>query len=181
MDSEIERLNEERIKLTKRVEDHETRITELEGSKWQMMNLMRELVEVQMDMLATNENKELYEFFTYTIPKEALFQATDEAIENGLLSEIEIGTTKNIRSLTSIRLTFNNGRKDFQSPRFGCNDDGGKVIQIPEKVTKVTAIGLRDCTCVLILNNDDSIAWGGSKSDAVRAGNQIDLTVEENQ
>ena len=116
-------------------------------------------------MLAKDENKELYEYFTWTITKEALFQATDDAIEHGLLKAIEFGTMKNIRSLTSIRLVFNNGRNDLQSPRFGCNDDGGKLVQIPEKITKVTALHWRDCTCRIILNDDVRLAWGASKDD----------------
>ena len=69
--------------------------------------------EHNLEMLADDEHIEEYEKFRWVLPKEALFQATDDAIENGLLAKIEIGTKKNIRSLTSIRLTFNNGRREW--------------------------------------------------------------------
>ena len=57
------------------------------------------------------------------IPAEALTLATEEALERGLLTKIQIGTKQNIRSLTSIKLTFNNGRRDYISPLFGVNDE----------------------------------------------------------
>merc|ERR1712110_219495 len=62
-------------------------------------------------MLAEDKHTAEYDAFSWVLPKEALFQATDEAIFSGLLEAIEVGTVKNIRSLTSIRLYFNNGRK----------------------------------------------------------------------
>ena len=94
-------------------------------------------------MLADDDHREEYDTFRWVIPKEALFQATDDAIESGLLSKVEIGTKKNIRSLTSVRLTFNNGRKEFVSPRFGVNDES-KIVNCDNIVHKLTACHLRD-------------------------------------
>lgn len=113
MAKEIEALNKENDKLASEVEDHERRIQILEGPRNRMMQLIRSMEEHKLEMLADDEHVEEYEKFTWVLPKEALFQATDDAIENGLLSKIEIGTKKNIRSLTSIRLTFNNGRREW--------------------------------------------------------------------
>ena len=73
-------------------------------------------------MLADDVHPENYDEFTWIIPREALFNATDEAIARGLLTEIAVGNKANIRSLTSIKLTFNNGRKDYISPTFGRHD-----------------------------------------------------------
>ena len=106
-------LNKKNDKLAETCEDHERRIQILEGPRMKMMQLMRSMDECQLEMLADNDHPEEYERFYWVLPKEALFQATDEAIENGILSKIEIGTKKNIRSLTSIRCTFNNGRKEW--------------------------------------------------------------------
>ena len=107
------------------------------------MQLMRTLDEHPLPMLADDDHREEYDTFRWVIPKEALFQATDDAIESGLLSKIEIGTKKNIRSLTSVRLTFNNGRKEFVSPRFGVNDES-KLVNCDNIVHKLTACHLRD-------------------------------------
>ena len=68
-------------------------------------------------------NKKAYESFRFVIPREALTLATEDALERGLLTKIQIGTKQNIRSLTSIKLTFNNGRRDYISPTFGVNDE----------------------------------------------------------
>ena len=113
MAREIAELNAKNTELAAAVENHERRIQILEGPRVRMMQLIRSLKEYELGMLADDLQKEEYERFRWILPKEALYQATDEAIENGLLSSIEIGTKKNIRSLTSIRLTFNNGRREF--------------------------------------------------------------------
>ena len=113
MAKEIKELNGANDDLKVRVEAHERRIQILEGPGSRMMQSIRTIEEVKMDMFAVDENKEVYDHFKWVIPKEALFQATDDAIENGLLTAVEIGTMTNIRSLTSIRLFFNNGKKEW--------------------------------------------------------------------
>jgi len=78
--------------------------------------------EHKMPLLALDVQPENYDEFSWVIPREALFNATDEAIGRGLLTEIAVGTKTNIRSLTSLKLTFNNGRKDYISPTIGRHD-----------------------------------------------------------
>ena len=110
---QIAELNAANDELGNQVEDHERRIQRLEGPKNRMMQLIRTMEEHKMQMLASNKNPEEFDQFHWVLPNDALLQASDEAIENGLLSAIEIGTMANLRSLTSIRLLFNNGKKDF--------------------------------------------------------------------
>ena len=66
--------------------------------------MMRQLAEppAYMPMLADDDDAAAYRYFKWTIPREALEEATDEAMERGLVTSIEIGTMPNIRSLTSI-------------------------------------------------------------------------------
>ena len=75
--------------------------------------LMRQLAEPAclMPMLADDddEDNDQYIYFKWTIPREALEKATDEALERGLVTAVEVGSMPNIRSLTSIKITFNNG------------------------------------------------------------------------
>ena len=110
---EIAELNAANNELGDQVENHEKRIQRLEGPKNRMMQLIRTMEEHKMQMLALNKNPEEFDQFHWVLPNDALLQASDEAIENGLLSAIEVGTMANLRSLTSIRLLFNNGKKDF--------------------------------------------------------------------
>ena len=124
--------------LKERCDEYEKRIRLLEGPRFRHMQLLRSMEEFKMPMLAENRNPANYNEFYYAIPKEALYSATDEAIERGLLTEITIGTKKNIRCLTSIKVSFNNGRKDYFSPTFG-RHDSVKVCKLDEKVTHITA------------------------------------------
>ena len=76
-----------------------------------------------MPMLADDEDTEAYRAFEWILPREALEQATDPALERGLITAIEIGTKPNIRSLTSIKLTFDNGQDQFVTPTFGAHEE----------------------------------------------------------
>ena len=99
----------------------EGRIWALEMPFRRQKALMRQLAEPPafMPMLADDDDAAAYRYFKWTIPREALEQATDEALERGLVTSIEIGTMPNIRSLTSIKMTLDNGIEKFESPRFG--------------------------------------------------------------
>ena len=69
-----------------------------------------------MPMLAEEEEEEdteQYRYFKWSIPRDVLEKATDEALDRGLVTSIEIGSMPNIRSLTSIKITLNNGHEDF--------------------------------------------------------------------
>ena len=90
--------------------------------------------EFRLHMLADDIHPENFDSFSWVIPREALFNATDEAITRGLLTSISVGTKANIRTLTSLKLTFNNGRKDYISPTFGRHDKV-KVEQMQKPVT----------------------------------------------
>ena len=86
------------------MEAQEARIYALEMPFRRQQTLMRQLAEppAYMPMLADDDDTAAYRYFKWTIPREALEQATDEAMERGLVTAIEIGTMPKIRSLTSI-------------------------------------------------------------------------------
>jgi len=111
MRSQIAELSEANDLLRHQVDDHEKRIEVLEGPKAQMMQLIRTISEHEMQLLALNKTPEDFDKFKWVLSKEALFQATDESIETGLLTAVEIGSMPTLRSLTSIKLIFNNGRR----------------------------------------------------------------------
>ena len=76
--------------------------------------------------------------FEWMIPKHFLSQATGEAIDNGLLTKITVGSRADSRSLTSIRLGFHNGRKEINSPNFGSFDQY-KTVEMGVAVHRLTA------------------------------------------
>ena len=98
------------------------------------------------------------------LPQEALTLATEEALERGLLTRIQIGTKENIRSLTSIKLTFHNGRRDYTSPMFGANDSE-KVLNFNEPVKHILGCHFRDHTCFICFNEDITLSHGASRND----------------
>ena len=97
--------------------------------------------------------------FEWQVPRHFLSQATGDAIENGLLTRITVGSRPDCRSLTSIRLTFNNGRKEISSPLFG-SFDMYKTVDMGMAVHRVTACYLNDITCFLMLNRDPELTFG---------------------
>ena len=153
LDTELSMMDTENQILKERCDEYEKRLRLLEGPKFRHMQLLRSMEEFKMPMLAENRNPANYKEFYYVIPKEALYSATDEAIERGLLTSISIGTKKNIRCLTSIKVQFNNGRKDYESPWFG-RHDAFKTSDLDKKVTHITACHFQDCTCFLMVNED---------------------------
>ena len=122
MDTELSMLDTENTILRERCEEYERRLSALEGPRSRQMQISRSMEEFRLPLLADDVHPENFDEFSWIIPREALFNATDEAIARGLLTEIAIGTKANIRSLTSLKLTFNNGRKDYISPTFGRHD-----------------------------------------------------------
>jgi hypothetical protein len=74
-------------------EDHENRLTVLEEPYYRKIDTMRIYEEYHLPMFGdrlTKENK--YEEIRYVLPREALTLATEEALERGLLTKLEIGT-----------------------------------------------------------------------------------------
>ena len=122
MDTELSMLDTENTILRERCEEYEKRLAMLEGPRSRQMQISRSMEEFKLPLLADDVHPENFDEFSWIIPREALFNATDEAIARGLLTEIRVGTKANIRSLTSLKLTFNNGRKDYISPTFGRHD-----------------------------------------------------------
>lgn len=122
---------------------------------------------MNMPILAEKLNPAGFEEFIYTIPKEALTLATEEALERGLLTRIQIGTKQNIRSLTSIKLTFNNGRRDYISPTFGVNDEE-KTLNFKEPVRHITGCHFRDHTCFICFNGDYEYSHGAARNDVLK-------------
>ena len=115
-------LETENTILRERCDEYEKRLSALEGPRSRQMQLIRSMEEFRLPLLADDIHPENFDEFYWIIPREALFNATDEAIARGLLTEIAVGSKANIRSLTSLKLTFNNGRKDYISPTFGKHD-----------------------------------------------------------
>jgi hypothetical protein len=110
-------------------EDIEKRLVFLEAPRQRELTVARSYDPTKMPILAigkslndTSMTSTDYQPFEWTVPRHFLSQATGEAIENGLLTKITIGSRPDSRSLTSIRLTFNNGRKDVTTPLYGSFD-----------------------------------------------------------
>ena len=117
-ESDVSMLNTQKEVLDERFDNHETRLYTLEMPFRRQRALMRQLSEPScyMPMLAEEdeeEDTEQYKYFKWSIPREALEKSTDEALDRGLVTSIEIGSMPNIRSLTSIKITLNNGHEDF--------------------------------------------------------------------
>ena len=145
MDTELSMLDTENNILRERCDEYERRIAMLEGPRARHMQIARSMEEFRLEMLADNVHPENFDEFSWVLPREALFNATDEAIARGLLTSITIGTKANIRSLTSLKLSFNNGRKDYISPTFGRHDKFTSQ-EICAPVRKITACHYRDST-----------------------------------
>ena len=110
--------------------------------------------EFRLELLADNVHPENFDEFFWAIPREALYNATDEALARGLLTNITVGVKQQIRSLTSLKLTFNNGRKDYISPTFGRHDKCDSV-EFTKPVRKITACHFRDATSFIQFNDED--------------------------
>ena len=93
------------------------------------------------------------------VPRSFLSQATAEAIDNGLVTKIQIGSKAECSSLTSIRLTFHNGRKEISSPLFG-TFDMYKTVEMGMAVHRITACYFNDITCFLMINRDPELVFG---------------------
>ena len=145
MDTELSMLETENTILRERCDEYERRLSMLEGPRSRQMQLIRSMEEFRLPLLADDIHPENFDEFYWIIPREALFNATDEAIARGLLTEIAVGTKANIRSLTSLKLTFNNGRKDYISPTFGKHDKV-KQERVKKPVQQITACHFRDAT-----------------------------------
>jgi len=173
-------LDSENQILRERCDEYEKRLRALEGLRPRDMHIMRSMEEFRLEMLAENSHPENYDEFHWFLPREALYNATDEAIERGLLTQMAIGTKANIRSLTSIKLTFNNGRKDYMSPTFG-RHDRVKTDELNGRVDKITACAYKDATTFLMFNDDARLSWGAQQTDVMRQANEIECKFKRTQ
>ena len=164
MDTELSMLDTENTILRERCDEYERRLQLLEGPRARYLQITRSMEEYRLEMLADNTHPENFDEFAWVLPREALFNATDEAITRGLLTQITVGTKTNIRSLTSLKFTFNNGRKDYISPTFGRHDQF-RTEQITGPVKKITACYFKDATTFLMLNEQQQLTWGASNTD----------------
>ena len=167
MDTELSMLDSENQILRERCDEYEKRLRALEGLRPRDMHIMRSMEEFRLGMLADNTHPENFDEFSWVLPREALYNATDEAIERGLLTQLAIGTKANIRSLTSVKLTFNNGRKDYISPTFG-RHDRVKTDDVDGPIKKITACHFKDATTFLMLNDEGRLTWGAQQTDVMR-------------
>ena len=131
-------------------------------------------------MLADDDDPGNYRYFKWIIPRQALVEATDEALERGLVTAIEIGTKANIRSLTSIKLTLHNGVEEFVSPTFGVGDKKKKV-PLKSKIEKVTACHFGDSTSFVMINDDPDLAFGAQRTDTMHQVKQVERIVRHTQ
>ena len=146
-------------------EDHERRLAIIEEPYWRRIDTLKIWDEYYFQMIGQPMLiKKNGEDFRYVIPREALTLATEEALERGLLTKIQIGTKQNIRSLTSIKLTFNNGRRDYISPLFGVNDEEKSMV-FHEPVKHILGCHFRDHTCFVCFNEDLELSHGASRND----------------
>ena len=152
--------------ITPVTEDIEKRLVFLEAPRQRELTVARSFEPCKMPMLAmekgfndTSMSSTDYQPFEWTVPRHFLSQATGEAIENGLLTKITVGSRPDSRSLTSIRLVFNNGRKEVTTPLFGSFDQF-KTVEMGMAVHRVTACYLGDMTCFLMINRDPELTFG---------------------
>ena len=118
--------------------------------------------------------------FEWKVPRHFLSQATGEAIENGLLTKITIGSRPDSRSLTAIRLTFYNGRSETSSPLFGSFDQY-KEVSLGVAVHRVTACYLGDQTCFLMLNRDVELTFGAQLMDRADEAEEVEYSLRHTQ
>ena len=77
-----------------------------------------------------------------------------------------MGVKNNIRSLTSLKLTFNNGRKDYISPTFG-RHDRTKTCELQSLVKQITACHYKDTTNFLQFNDEARTSFGAARDDVM--------------
>ena len=180
MDTELSMLDTENTILRERCEEFEKRLSILEGPRARHMQISRSMEEFRLDMLAENTHPENFDEFSWILPREALFNATDEAIARGLLTSIAVGSKAKIRSLTSLKLTFNNGRKDYISPTFGRHDKV-KLEEIGGVVKKITACHFKDATTFLMFNESPQLTWGAQETDVMKQVKEIECMLKDTQ
>ena len=73
--------------------------------------------------------------FMTMVPLEFLEKATDEALETGLLTQIQV--RENDSHLSAIGLRFCNGEKTIDSPLFGDKRKVDRTCEIKERVDRV--------------------------------------------
>lgn len=167
--------------LNERLDLHGRKITALELPITRQMALMRQLDAYRMPMLAEDDGPDVYRAFEWTLPREALEQATDTALERGLVTAIEIGTKPNIRSLTSIKLTFDNGHEQYTTPTFGAHDRV-RSVPVTKKIEKITACHFGDSTSFVMLNDpEDNLAFGAQRTDTMHQVKQVERRVKHMQ
>ena len=118
--------------------------------------------------------------FEWQVPRHFLSQATSEAIENGLLTKITICSRPDSRSLTSIRLTFHNGRKEITSPLFG-SFDMYRTVEMGMAVHRLTACYYNDLTCFLMINRDPELTFGAQLMDVADLTEEVEYGLRETQ
>jgi FtsZ-binding cell division protein ZapB len=89
---EMEDLNGVNQQLQDTIEENEQRLRALEKRQEQIGSKDRIFQVMKMKMLADKINPAGFEQFEFVLPKEALTLATEEALERGLLTKLEIGT-----------------------------------------------------------------------------------------
>ena len=72
--------------LRERCEEYERRLSILEGPRARQMQIVRSMEEFKLPLLADDVHPENFDEFSWVLPREALFNATDEAIARGLLT-----------------------------------------------------------------------------------------------
>ena len=82
--------------------------------------------------------------------------------------------------MTSLKVTFNNGRKDYISPCFG-KHDSVKDVQLGSKVKQITACHFQDCTCFLMINEDAEKSFGAARMDIARQAVESQFALKETQ
>ena len=147
-------------------EDTEKRLTVLEQPRMRELTVAKSYDPFKLPLLSadrslnnTSMSSTDLHAFEWKVPKHFLSQATGEAIENGLLTKITVGSRPDSRSLTSLRLTFYNGRSETSSPLFGSYDQY-KTVEMGMAVHRITACYLGDLTCFLMLNRDVELTFG---------------------
>ena len=171
--------------ITPITEDIEKRLTVLEQPRMRELSVAKSFDPQKLPMLAlenslnnTSFSSTDYHPFEWQVPRHFLSQATGEAIDNGLVTKITIGSRADSRSLTSIRLTFHNGRKEITSPLFG-SFDMYKTVEMGMAIHRITACYFNDITCFMMINRDPELTFGAQLMDCADHTEEVEFAIRD--
>lgn len=75
-------------------------------------------------------------------------------------------------------MTFFNGRKEYQSDWYGSHAEY-KTVELDGCIHRVTACYFQDMTCFLMLNRDESMAFGAQDTEVAAESTDIEYVIRD--